>query len=225
MTAIEGKDARQGEGKDARPGESRDARQGSPNADPLERLAEVLRSHRIEAIVVDTGDQARAAVLGLIPEGAEVHSGKSRTLEDVGLYSELVESGRYDALRPRLSKMDRATQGTEMRKLVAAPEYMLGSVAAITEDGALVAASGTGSQLGTYAAGAGHLILIVGSQKIVPNLDAALRRINDVVFPFEDAQVFERLKVHTILAKVLIIYGEWTPGRTTVVLVREPVGV
>lgn len=195
------------------------------SGDPLERIAGVLNVHRIEAIIVDTADEARAAVLALIPAGAEVHSGKSKTLVDVGLYADLIESGRYDALRPRLFKMDRQTQGAEMRRLVAAPDYMLGSVAAITEDGALVVASATGSQLGSYAAGAGRLILVVGGQKIVPDLDAALRRINDVVFPYEDAQVEARLGVHTILEKILIIYGEWTTGRTTVVLVREPVGV
>ena len=161
----------------------------------------------------------------MIPEGAEVHSGKSKTLEDVGLYRELVESGRYDAIRPRLMAMDRQTQAREMRKLVAAPDIMLGSVAAVTQDGLLVAASATGSQLGGYAAGAGRLILVVGSQKIVPDLPAALRRIEEVVFPFEDAQVFERLGVHTKLEKVLLTYGEWMAGRTTVVLVREPVGV
>ena len=102
---------------------------------------------------------------------------------------------------------------------------MLGSVAAVTHDGLLVAASATGSQLGGYAAGAGRLILVVGSQKIVPDLPAALRRIGDIVFPYEDAQVLERLGVHTRLEKVLLIYGEWMAGRTTVVLVREPVGV
>lgn len=69
------------------------------------------------------------------------------------------------------------------------------------------------------------MILVVGSQKIVLDLDAALRRINDVVFPYEDAQVHARMGVHTVLEKVLITYGEWQPGRTTVVLVREPVGV
>ena len=151
--------------------------------DPLERVAEALRSHKIEALIVETGDEARAAVLGLIPDGAEVHWGKSKTLEDVGLAAELVESGRYDAIRPRMFAMDRATQGREIRKLVAAPDFMLGSVAAITEDGALVAASAIGGQLGAYAAGGGRLILVVGSQKIVPDLDAAMRRINDVVFP------------------------------------------
>lgn len=193
--------------------------------DPLERVAAALRTHTIEAIVVETGDEARQVVLGLIPDGAEVHSGKSKTLEDVGLYSDLVESGRYDALRPRMFSMDRQTQGREIRKLVAAPDFMFGSVAAITEDGTLVAASATGSQLGAYAAGAGRLILVVGSQKIVPDLESALRRINDVVFPWENDQVRARMGVDTALEKVLIIYGEWRPGRTTVVLVREPVGV
>lgn len=191
----------------------------------LERVASILRSHNIETTIVDTPDEARAAVLAMIPDGAQVHSGKSKTLEDVGLYSELVESGRYDAIRPKLFKMDRATQATEMRKLAATPDFMLGSVAALTDDGALVAASATGSQLGAYASGAGRLILVVGSQKIVPDLDAALRRIREVVFPWENAQVQARLGVETILEKVLILFGEWTAGRTTVVLVREPVGI
>ena len=164
-------------------------------------------------------------MLGLIPLGAEVHSGKSKTLEDLGILSELTEPGRYDAVRPRIMTMDRQTQGREIRKLVAAPDVMLGSVAAITLDGTLVAASATGSQLGSYAAGAGRLILVVGSQKIVPDLDAALRRIQEVVFPYENAQVRARLGVDTALEKVLLIYGEWQAGRTTVVLVREPVGV
>lgn len=161
----------------------------------------------------------------MIPAGAEVHSGKSKTLQDVGLYEELVGSGRYDAIRTRTLAMDRQTQAREIRKLVSAPDFMLGSVAAVTEDGALVAASATGSQLSAYAADAGRLILVVGSQKIVPDLDAAMRRIREVVFPWENAQVRETLGVDTVLEKVLIIYGEWRAGRTTVVLVREPVGI
>ena len=201
------------------------ATESAGDGDRVERVAAALRSHNIEAIVVDTGEEARGVVLGLIPAGAEVHTGKSKTLTDAGLYSELAETGRYDAIRPRLFKMDRQTQGREMRKLVAAPDIMLGSVAAVTDDGTLVAASATGSQLGSYAAGAGRVILVVGSQKIVPDLDAALARIRDVVFPFENAQVRASLGVDTVLEKVLVIYGEWQAGRTTVVLVREPVGV
>ena len=154
-----------------------------------------------------------------------MHTGKSKTLEDIGLYSELVDSGRYDAIRGRMSTMDRATQGREIRKLSAAPDFMLGSVAAITADGTLVAASATGSQLGAYAAGAGRLILVVGSQKVVPDLDAAMRRIGEIVFPWENDRVRERMGVDTALEKVLLIFGEWRSGRTTVVLVRQRVGV
>jgi len=199
--------------------------QGPQLVDPVERVAAALRSHNIETIVVDSGEDARSAVLSMIPEGAEVHSGKSKTIEEVGLYADLVESGRNDAIRPRILRMDRATQGREIRKLTAAPDFMLGSVAAVTEDGTLVAASATGSQLGAYAAGAGRLILVVGTQKIVPDLAAAIRRIDEVVLPYEDAQVFARMGVHTATLKVLLLHGEWQPGRTTVVLVREPVGV
>jgi len=195
------------------------------DADRVKRVAAVLRSHKIETHVVETGAEAHDLVLGLIPEGSEVHSGKSRTLDEIGLYHDIVESGRFDALRPKLFAMDRATQAREMRRLVAAPDYMLGSVAALTEDGILVAASATGSQLGPYAAGAGRLILVVGSQKIVPDLDAAMRRVREVVFPWENEQVRGRLGVDTALEKVLLILGEWTAGRTTVVLVREPVGI
>jgi hypothetical protein len=199
--------------------------QASSPDDRIERVAAALRSHNIDTIVVDSADEARKVVLEMIPVGAEVHSGKSKTLEDVGLFAELIDSGRYDALRPRYFAMDRKTQAREIRKLIAAPDYMLGSVAAVTEDGTLVAASATGSQLGAYAAGAGRLILVVGSQKIVSDLAAAMLRIKDVVFPYENAQVRERLGVDTVLEKVLVMYGEWQPGRTTVVLVREPVGV
>ena len=194
-------------------------------ADRIEQVAAALRSHNIEAIVVETGAQARDVVLGLVPEGAEVHWGKSKTLDDVGLSDALVEAGRYDAIRPRMFAMDRTTQAREIRKLVAAPDYMLGSVAAITQDGTLVAASAIGGQLGAYAAGAGRVILVVGSQKLVPDLDAALRRVQDEVFPWENEQVRARMGVDTVLEKVLLIHGEWRPGRTTVVLVREPVGV
>jgi hypothetical protein len=192
--------------------------------DQVDRVAERLRARNIDAVVVDTAADARAAVLERIPDGAEVHWGKSRTLEELGVVEELT-GGRYDAIRPRMLAMDRKTQGREIRKMVSAPDVELGSVAAVTADGALVAASATGSQLAAYAAGGGKLILVVGSQKIVANLDEALRRIDETVFPYENDRVKEQLGVETRLEKVLILYGEWSPGRTTVILVREPVGI
>jgi acyl-CoA hydrolase len=121
--------------------------------------------------------------------------------------------------------MDRATQAREIRKLSAAPDYMLGSVQAITDDGALVVASYSGSQIGPYASGAGRVILVVGSQKIVADLDEGMRRARDHVQPYEDASLRQRIGVPSKLAKLLVIFEDASPGRVTVILVREPVGV
>jgi LUD domain len=87
------------------------------------------------------------------------------------------------AVRPRIRSLDRNTQADEIRRLSAAPDVMLGSVHAVTQTGALLAASMGGSQLGPYASGAGRVILVVGTQKIVSDLEEGLRRINDYSFP------------------------------------------
>lgn len=97
--------------------------------------------------------------------------------------------------------MDLQTQARQIRKLIAAPDYMLGSVQAITESGDLVVASASSSQLGPYASGAGKLIIVAGSQKIVRDLDQALLRIAEHVLPYEDATVYERMKIHTLSAR------------------------
>ncbi|MEA2519699.1 MAG: hypothetical protein QOF49_1779 [Chloroflexota bacterium] len=193
--------------------------------DVIGRAAAALRANNIEVLIADTAAEARAAVLERVPTGSEVHVGKSRTLEDIGVLDDLNGSGSYDAIRPRLLAMDRATQGREMRKLGAAPDTIVGSVNAITFDGALVVASATGNQLGGYVAGAGRVILVVGGQKFVPDLDAAFARIRDVVFPYENARVNATMGVDTKLEKILVIFGEWLAGRTTVIVVREPVGI
>ena len=193
-------------------------------ADTLARVAAALVAHNIEAIVVDTAGEAREQALALVPEGSEVHWAKSRTLDDMGL-TEILGSDRYDAVRPKYMAMDRRTQGREIAKIMAAPDYMLGSVQAITEAGEMIVVSYAGSQIGPYAGSAGRVILIVGSQKIVPDVEAGIRRAREVVMPYEDARLREQLGVGTKLAKLLVMYEEPRPGRVTVILVREPVGV
>ncbi|HKA09417.1 MAG TPA: LUD domain-containing protein [Candidatus Dormibacteraeota bacterium] len=191
----------------------------------LASLAERLRERNFEVLVVDSASDARSAVLERIPAGSEVHSGKSKTLEDAGVFKSLMESGKYTFLRNQLFQMDRQTQMREIRKLGAAPDFMVGSVQAVTEAGQLVAASASGSQLGPYASGAGQLILVIGSQKIVRDLETALGRIREYVQPYEDARLREQLGIGTQLARILILERDFRPGRTTIILVREPIGV
>ncbi|HEY8807370.1 MAG TPA: LUD domain-containing protein [Candidatus Limnocylindria bacterium] len=190
----------------------------------IERAAAALRANNIEAVVVDTAADAKREALARIPDGAEVHSGASKTLQETGIVAELETSPRIDWLRKRTMAMDRATQGREIRRLSAAPDVMLGSVAAVTEDGKLVTASNSGSQLGPYAASAGKVILIVGAQKIVKDLDAALRRIYDHTLELESERLRAAMGVNSYVSQILITNRDPRPGRTTVIIVREPLG-
>jgi hypothetical protein len=191
----------------------------------LQQVAGRIRERNIEVLVVKNGEEARQVVLERLPKGAEVHSASSKTLLDAGIFDAIQDPDQYNALRHQFMKMDRKTQGREIRKLIAAPDFMLGSVHAITEDGILVTASATGSQFGPYASTAGKLLLVVGSQKIVPDLETAFRRIRDYVAPWEDARLRQTINMGTYIGKILIIEREWIKERTTVILVREPIGV
>ena len=191
----------------------------------LERVAERIRERNIEVLIVNDGEEARQVVLERLPQGSEVHSGKSKTLQDSGIFEVIQDPKQYNALRHQFMKMDRKTQAGEIRKLVAAPDFMLGSVQAITKAGILVDVSATGSQIGPYANTAGKVILVVGSQKIVPDLETAFRRIREYVLPWEEAQVRKAANLGTFVGKILIIEREWVPGRLTVVLVKEPIGI
>jgi hypothetical protein len=188
------------------------------------RTAAALEANGISVVRASNAADAKRTVLDLIPAGSQVHHGASQSLEDSGIAEEIERSGRYEPLRPRVFSMDRVTQGDEIRRLSASPDVMLGSVHAVTETGSLVAASASGSQLGPYASGAGKVILLVGTQKIVPTLEDALRRIDEYVFPLEDARAQAAYGVHSGVNKVLIVNREWTPDRITVVLCDEPLG-
>ncbi len=188
------------------------------------RTATALEDNGITVVRAADAEEAKRIVLDLVPVGAQVHNGASQTLEETAIAEEIHNSGRYEPIHPRIWSMDRETQADEIRRLTSSPDVMLGSVHAVTETGSLVAASASGSQLAPYAAGAGKVILVVGTQKIVSDLDEALRRIDEYVFPLEDARAEAAYGVHSGVNKVLIINREYIPGRITVVFVDEALG-
>jgi acyl-CoA hydrolase len=198
--------------------------------DQIERTAAALETNGMRAIVVDTGDEARHQVFKLLPAGAQVLTMTSRTLEAIGVAEEInepspmEESRRYDAVRSKLMQMDMQTQWPEMRRLGASPDYTIGSVHAITEHGEVFVASAGGSQLAAYVYGAGSVIWVVGSQKIVPDRDAAFKRIYEYSFPREDERAREAYGIGSGVNKVLIVNREFMPDRITVILVKQELG-
>ena len=190
----------------------------------IERAAKALEANNIHTLIAASGAEARRLFFELIPEGAEVFLGASVTLEQLGIKDEIDKSGKFDAVRPRLFAMNRETQGREIRKLGGAPDYAAGSVHAVTEDGHVLIASKTGSQLGPYAMGAGSVVWVVGAQKVVKDLAEGFRRIQEYAVPLEDAHMQQLYHTGTDLNKVLVINKEIRPNRITLILVKEKLG-
>jgi hypothetical protein len=187
-------------------------------------VAEALGRNGITAWVTGTGAEARAKVSELLVDGAEVYNNTSQTLETIGVAADIERSGRYQPLRLRLYRMDREMQGQEMRTLAASPDYVVGSAHAVTEGGAILLASASGSQLGPIASGAGHVILVVGGQKIVADVETGIRRIYEYCYPLEDQRARQAYGVPSGVNHILIINKVMVPRRTSVILVNERLG-
>jgi len=190
----------------------------------IRAVAVALEGNGITCTVVDSAEEAKLAVRSIIPVGAEVYNNTSRTLEVIGVAEDIERSGLYQPLRPRLYQMDREMQGREMRQLSASPDWVVGSVHALTEGGSLLIASASGSQIGPVASGAGHVVLVIGGQKIVPDFNTALRRIYEYCFPLEDRRARQAYGVPSGVNTLLVINKAIAPGRITAILVNESLG-
>ena len=190
----------------------------------IKRTAQALEANNIRVLIAETGEEAKRLFFELVPEGSEVFLGASVTLETLGIKDEIDQSGKYNALRPKMFAMERATQGREIRKLGSAPDFAAGSVHAVTEDGHVLIASNTGSQLGPYASGAGKVIWVVGAQKLVRDLKEGFQRLYEYALPLETEHMRQLYNAPTAVNKLLIINKELRPNRITMIIVKEQLG-
>ena len=194
-----------------------------PDDQALAATVVALEEHGISVEVVDDFDAARQAILARIPEGSSVMTNTSVTLQETGIADAINDGGPYESARNKMFALDFATQAQDMKAIGGQPDYALGSVHAVTHDGTLVIASASGSQLASYAWGAANVILVIGAQKLVPDLDAARKRIYEHSLKLEDARAQAAYGQHSSVGKILEIHQE-LPGRIHIVLVRQPVG-
>ena len=194
-----------------------------PDDETLAATVVQLEEHGFNVEVVDDFAAAREAVLALIPEGSSVMTNTSVTLQETGIKDAIDGGGPYDSVRNELNKLDYQTQLAEMKAVAGTPDFSLGSVHAVTRQGALFIASFSGSQLASYAWGAASVIFAVGAQKLVPTPEAARERIFQHSLPLEDARAFAAYGQNSAVGKILEIHQE-RPGRIHVVLIRQSVG-
>ncbi len=199
-----------------------------PSKEIVEKTAAALAVNGFEVFITANAEEAKRKALEFIPAKSEVFTMASATVDSIGLGAVINESGAYDAVRTKLNSMNPMAQGREMRKLGAGPDVTVGSVHAVTEGGTLLIASLTGSQLPAYAYGAGTVVFIVSSKKIVPTLDDAWKRLYEHVVPQESARARKAYGLpdsfNSFPSKVLVFNREIQPGRVKVILMNEDAG-
>ena len=193
----------------------------------ISRAMDALAKRGVVAAFVESRAEALEKIKELIPKGASVMNGSSRTLEEIG-FIEYLESGNHgwDNLHEKiLAEQDPAKQAL-LRKQAILSDYYLGSVHAVAETGEFVVASNSGSQLPHIVFTSPNLIFVVGAQKIVPNLDAALRRVRDYVLPLEDARMREAGMGGSAISKLLIFEREpsFMGRKAHIIFVNEKLG-
>ena len=186
---------------------------------------EAIKSRGINVIVVDNKEQALEKIIELIPKGMEVSNGSSTTLNEIGFidYLKSKKHGWRNLHEEILKEKDIAKQMDLRRKSITA-EYFLGSVNAIAKSGELVACDASGSRVTAYPFAAKNLILVAGIQKITKNLDEAIKRIREHVYPLENKRAQEAYGVSSTIGKWIIIEREIIPNRTTLILIKEKLG-
>ncbi|MFI5889710.1 LUD domain-containing protein [Actinoplanes sp. NPDC051513] len=195
-----------------------------PDEQALAATVTALEEHGFSVEVVDDIEAARKSVLARIPRGAAVMTNTSVTLQETGVQDAINEAdGPYESLRNRMMALDFQTQMQEMKNIAGGAEYALGSVHAITADGALVIASASGSQLAAYAWSAPNVIFVAGAQKLVPNLEVAHERLTQHSLLLEDGRAQAAYGQRSYIGKVLEIRQEM-PGRIHLVLIRQNIG-
>lgn len=199
-----------------------------PSPDRIHRTVEAVKARGINAVFVETKEDALAHMLSIIPAGSVVMTGGSVTLQQIG-FEALLISGDHpwrNFKADLLAEPDPVRQAA-MRREGTMAEFFLGSVNALAETGELVFASGSGSQLPAYAYNSRNIIWVVGAQKITPTLDDAIRRIREYALPMEDQrQRSLGNKNGSYIGKVLIFEKElpYMRRNLNMILVNEILG-
>jgi L-lactate utilization protein LutB len=193
----------------------------------IAKTVTALKARGFVVFVVNNRDEAKKKVIELMPKGAEVMRANSITLDQTGI-TEYTRSLNCVSLKDELvaEKESNNYIRDDAWKRALAPQYGIGSVQAVTEDGQVVIASSSGIQQAFYIYGAEKVIWVVGIQKIVKTLDQAIQRIFDYVLPLvvDEARNFAGTGEIDV-SKLLIVRKEPIPKRTTLIFVKENVGL
>lgn len=141
----------------------------------IKKTMEALSKNNMKPYFVETKDEAKELALSLMPKGSSVSNGGGETLTEIGLLQAVKEN-------PDLSYIDRSVDPEAMRKAFFA-DFYLSSTNAVTEDGLLYNVDGNSNRVAALCYGPKEVIIVVGKNKIVKNLQEAKDRVRSIAAP------------------------------------------
>ena len=196
-----------------------------PSPEVVRQTTRAIEGRGILVIPAPDGNAAFSALKEIIPAGAEVMRGSSTTLAEIG-FEDYIAGGKsgWTDLHAVITSENDERKRTELRRKSVAADYFISGANAIARTGEIVACDASGSRVGAWPFAAGHLILVVGINKIVPDLESALRRVREYAFRLEDARAKRAYGTPSTIGKCVILANERNAGRITLILVSEALG-
>ena len=159
-----------------------DQHQTEWNEKVARKIIKSLEKRRMAGSYTATADQARDEILEMIPQGATVFRCGSMSAVGMGLWDSIAalpEVTLIDPYRPELSP----EEAMELRRRGLTADVMIASTNAITLDGRLVNLDGMGNRVAAMAFGPKKVILVVGMNKVAPDLESAVARVKHYAAP------------------------------------------
>ncbi len=196
-----------------------------PDEETIGKVVAGMRGRNFNPVVVADRGAALEKLRGMIPEGSDVMTGASTTLEEIGFTMLLTGHARsWKDWKDRIFAEKDPQMQMNLRRQSTTASYFIGSIQALTEEGQALGADATGSRQGGYVYGARKVIWVVGLNKVVRDMDMAFRRLNEHCVPKEDARMKSRGERGTYVGKVVIYEREGAPDRIATIMVREKLG-
>ena len=159
-----------------------DEHQVTWNEKVSEKLIKNLEKRRMEGSYAATAAQAKDEVVAMIPPGASVFRCGTMTATYAGLWeaiAKLPDVNLIDPYEPGIPP----EEGLERRSQGMSADFMIASSNAITLDGKLVNLDGMGNRVAAMSFGPKKVILMVGMNKVAPDLESAMARVKHYAAP------------------------------------------
>lgn len=200
----------------------------------IQTLANLKRNHMTGYFIQQRKDLF-SLLKSLVPEGQTVGWGDSLTLEDLGIF-DFFRSECYTVYDKHVPELTSEEKRALYIKNFSADTFITGTNA-VTTDGLLVNIDGNGSRVAPMIYGPGQVIVIVGKNKIVDDLDSAMERVRQTAAPL-DAKRLEKDTPCVKLGKCIdcrhpqricndfvVIAGQFNRDRIKVIIVDEVLGL